>query len=111
MDYILQIVGSESENHYQEKILLLGNSIGGFTAASTAAKLQSNYGFNNISLVLVNSAGKIIEAESGDSFFYSFFRFYSLPLIIRNFTQQMLLVYKRRRMICFRLIKDHLLLF
>ena len=71
VDYILQVIGGESENRYQEKILLLGNSIGGFTAASTAAKLQSNYGFNNISLVLVNSAGKIIEGGSGGSFFYS----------------------------------------
>ena len=73
VDYILQVVGSENRHHrHQEKILLLGNSIGGFTAASAAATLQSNYGFNNISLVLVNSAGKIIEGGgSGKLFLYS----------------------------------------
>ena len=87
VDYILQVVESENHrrhrhHHHQEKILLLGNSIGGFTAASAAATLQSNYGFKNISLILVNSAGKIIEGGgSGESFLYSIILLYFISFL------------------------------
>lgn len=46
-----------------ENIILVGNSIGGFTAASTAALLavEKDKTCKVGGLVLINSAGKIIE--------------------------------------------------
>lgn len=58
-DQVVDYIKRHTERN--EPFILCGNSIGGFTCASAAAFLEKELSYLRIGVVLMNSAGKIIE--------------------------------------------------
>jgi hypothetical protein len=49
--------------------LVAGNSIGGFTGASAVAYLEGSKNYSKVGLILMNSAGKIVD-DIGTEFIF-----------------------------------------
>jgi len=58
-DQLVDFIRQNSKK--DDPIVLCGNSIGGFTAASAAALLEKDLSYSNVGVVLMNSAGKILD--------------------------------------------------
>lgn len=61
VDYAQRILSADASN-VDDKLVLVGNSIGGFTVTAAAAMMEKDLGYKNrLGLVLLNSAGRLLD--------------------------------------------------